>query len=306
MSVPDFQMLMLPVLHAVADGPVTAPELRDKVATRLSLTPAELGHLLPSGRQTTFANRIAWANVFLQRAGLIDRIKRGVYQISPDGHAVLKENPTAINIKYLERFPSFTKWRSDYESSKNETSAEPTQEHDDTTATPEEQIADAFVSLTNELQTELLDRIREMSPAFFEVMVVDLLIAMGYGGGRAEMGKAVGRSGDGGIDGIIKEDALGLDVVYMQAKRYAADIAIGRPDIQSFAGSLDGVRATKGIFITTSSFTGSAKEFVDKINKRIVLIDGAELARLLIRHNVGVRIRESYEIKRVDEDYFTE
>jgi restriction system protein len=212
-------------------------------------------------------------------------------------------------MRFLERFASYVGWRRRAMTEAEAAGAVGTGA-DSTLAsaaeTPEEQIDRSHKALLSTLESDILDRVLDMSPAFFESLIVDLLIAMGYGGGRSEMGKAVGRGGDGGIDGIIKEDALGLDVVYMQAKRYAPDHSVSRPDVQSFAGSLDGVRATKGIFISTSSFTAGAREFVDKISKRIILIDGAELARLMVLHNVGVRIRSTYDIKKVDEDYFAE
>lgn len=308
MPVPDFQSLMLPVLKATADGDINASDLRDRVVTMLQLSEADLSEMLPSGRQTTFANRTAWAKLFLRRAGLMEQVRRGVYRITPEGQKALAECPERIDARFLERYPAYVEWRRrNTAAGTDETSVGPIADPPGSgSATPEEQIDKSYRALTVALETDLLDRIRESSPAFFESLVIDLLIAMGYGGGRAEMGKAIGRSGDGGIDGIIKEDALGLDVVYMQAKRYAADNSVGRPEVQGFAGSLDGVRATKGIFITTSSFTSAAREFAERISKRIILIDGSELARLMVRHNVGVRVRATYEIKKVDEDYFSE
>jgi restriction system protein len=308
MAVPDFQSLMLPVLRAMANGEISSAELRDKVASDLELGESDLAEMLPSGRQTTFANRIAWANIFLQRAGLIEKVRRGVYRISQEGRNALASNPPRIDMHFLERYPAYVEWRRRSvigTSSENEP-LEVGHSSNSVAATPEEQIERSHQALTSALEADVLDRLLELSPTFFETLIVDLLIAMGYGGGRSEMGKAVGKSGDGGIDGIVKEDALGLDVVYMQAKRYARENSVGRQEVQSFAGSLDGHRATKGIFFTTSSFTRGATEFSEKISKRIILIDGLELARLMVRHNVGVRTRTTYEIKKVDEDYFAE
>jgi restriction system protein len=208
-------------------------------------------------------------------------------------------------MRFLERYPAYVEWRQRSVGIKpieGEPSAGPPPEDQ----TPEEQIEASHRALTAALQSDLLERVREMSPGFFERLIVDLLIAMGYGGGRAEMGQAIGRSGDGGLDGMIKEDALGLDIVYVQAKRYADGNTIGRSEVQSFAGSLDGVGATKGIFFGTSTFSQGARDYVGRISKRIVLIDGATLAGLMLQNNVGVRIRTMYEVKKIDEDYFTE
>ena len=305
MAVLDFQSLMLPVLHAVADGDISAADLRGRVAAELQLTETDLAEMLPSGRQTTFANRTAWANIFLQRAGLLETVSRGVYRITDEGRQALVEQPERIDMRFLERYPAYVEWRQRSVAGSGERAPPPVADVL-ATRTPEEQIDASFKSLGAALGDDLLDRVREMSPAFFERLIIDLLIAMGYGGGRAEMGLAIGRSGDGGIDGMIKEDALGLDIVYVQAKRYAEGNTVGRSEVQSFAGSLDGVGATKGIFFGTSTFSQGARDYVGRISKRLVLIDGAELARLMVQHNVGVRTRTTYEVKKVDEDYFTE
>jgi restriction system protein len=305
MAVPDFQSLMLPVLQTAADGEISATELRERVATQLALTEDDLAEMLPKGGQTVLANRVAWANVYLQRAGLLRKIGRGMYLITDEGRQALAERPGRIDLQFLSRYPSYAEWRSG-RSQLGSGTPQVIPPMLDTAQTPEENIAASYASLAAALETELLDRVREMSPAFFERLIVDLLIAMGYGGGRAEMGQAIGRSGDGGIDGMIKEDALGLDIVYVQAKRYADRNTVGRSEVQSFAGSLDGVGATKGIFFGTSTFSQGARDYVGRIAKRIVLIDGAELARLMTQHNVGVRTRTTYEVKKVDEDYFTE
>jgi restriction system protein len=305
MAVPDFQSLMLPVLRAAADGDISAPELRSRVADDLRLTEADLAEMLPSGRQTTFANRTAWANVFLQRAGLLEKASRGVYRITAEGRQVLAERPERVDMRFLERYPTYVEWRQRSAAIKT-VAGQQSGETEPQDQTPEEQIEASHSALTSALQSDILERVREMPPAFFERLIVDLLIAMGYGGGRAEMGQAIGRAGDGGIDGMIKEDALGLDIVYVQAKRYGDGNTVGRADVQSFAGSLDGVGATKGIFFTTSAFSQGARDYVGRISKRIVLIDGAELSALMVRNGVGARTRTVYEIKRIDEDYFSE
>ncbi len=271
------------------------------------LSESDLAEMLPSGRQTTFANRVAWANIFLQRAGLLEKGGRGIYRITEEGRRVLHEAPERIDMRFLERYPAYVEWRrrsaAGAARDRQVTAALPLEE---TGATPEEQIDRSHTALTSALEADLLDRVREKPPEFFERLIVDLLVKMGYGGGRQEMGKAVGRAGDAGIDGIIKEDALGLDAVYVQAKRYAADNTVGRSEVQGFAGSLDGFRATKGIFFTTSAFSRGAREFVGQISKRIVLIDGSELARLMVEHGVAIRTRQTFEIKTVDEDYFAD
>lgn len=306
MAVPDFQSLMLPVLRAAADGEISAPAMRERVAAEVRLSESDLAEMLPSGRQSTFTNRTAWANVFLQRAGLLEKAGRGVYRITEEGRRVLAEAPERIDMRFLERYPAYAEWRRKSSSGGSVERASPATVPVSGTGTPEEEIASSHAALVEALKSDLLDRIREMSPGFLETLIIDLLIAMGYGGGREEMGKAIGGAGDAGIDGIIKEDPLGLDVVYVQAKRYAVGNAVGRSEVQSFAGSLDGEGATKGIFFTTSTFSKGACEFAQRIAKRIILVDGTELARLMIQHNVGVRTRTIFEIKGVDEDYFTE
>jgi restriction system protein len=307
MPVPGFQSLMLPVLRSVKDGELSASEMRERIAGDLGLSESDLAEMLPSGRQTTFANRVAWANIFLQRAGLLEKVARGVYRISQEGRRVLGEAPERIDMRFLERYPAYVEWRRrSVAGAVRDADVPASLPLADDGATPEEQIERSHTALVAALEGDLLDRVREKPPAFFERLIIDLLVKMGYGGGRAEMGKAVGRAGDAGIDGVIKEDALGLDVVYVQAKRYAADNCVGRSEVQSFAGSLDGFGATKGIFFTTSSFSRGAREFVERISKRIILVDGAELARLMVDHGVAVRARQTFEIKTIDEDYFAD
>jgi restriction system protein len=308
MAVPDFQSLMLPVLLATAGGEISASELRDRVAGSVKLGEEDLKEMLPSGRQTTFVNRTAWANVFLQRAGLIEKTGRGVYRATPTGLQILAKGPSKIDMKFLEHFPSYVEWRqkSAVAGSGKPALTEPGSPTAEVSVTPEEQIGLSYQTLTGALEVDLLDRMREMSPISFEELVIDLLSKLGYGGGHSERGKAIGGPGDGGVDGVINEDALGLDRVYVQAKRYGAGNAVGRPEVQAFSGSLDGVAATKGILITTGSISPTAREYVSKIAKRIILIDGMQLARLMVEQEIGVRVTETYRIKKIDENYFTE
>jgi restriction system protein len=299
---------MLPVLMATAEGEISASELRDRVAESVKLSQEDLKEMLPSGRQTTFGNRTAWANVFLQRAGLIEKTGRGVYRATPTGLQVLTERPSKIDMKFLERFQSYVEWRQRSAAGGfgKPVVIDPGSATAEVSTTPEEQIGRSYQILTGALEADLLDRMREMSPSSFEGLVIDLLSKLGYGGGQPERGKAIGGPGDGGIDGVINEDALGLDRVYVQAKRYGAGNAVGRPDVQAFSGSLDGVSATKGILITTGSISPHAREYASRIAKRIILIDGMELARLMVEQEIGVRVAETYRIKRIDENYFTE
>jgi restriction system protein len=296
---------MLPVLLAASHGEISASDLRDRVSASLKLTADDLSEMLPSGRQTTFANRTAWANVFLQPAGLIEKSSRGVYRATQIGIQTFAEKPSKIDMAFLERFPSYVEWR--------RRSAAPGLIKPDrqgaapqAAETPEEQLGRSCQTLASALEADLLDRMREMSPIFFEHLVIDLLGELGYGGGQPEREKAIGGPGDAGLDGVINEDALGLDRVYVQAKRYGAEGTVGRPEVQAFSGSLDGVSATKGILITTGSISPAAREYASRISKRIILIDGMELAHLMVEHEVGVRVTETYKVKKIDENYFTE
>ena len=302
MPIPDFQSLMLPALKALADGvekPVS--EIRNHIAKAQELTPEEMQELLPSGRQPVFVNRVSWALLHLGRAGLSERVRRGVWRLTEEGESLLAGEPPRIDLNYLRNYPAYVAWRS---SKKTSPSSGDTHAPDDSADTPEEELDRIVRQLRNELEADVLDRVREAPPAFFEQVVVDLLIAMGYGGGDAAMGQVTGRSGDGGIDGTIREDALGLDEVYVQAKKYADGNTVGEGDLRNFAGAIDAAGTTKGVFVTTSGFTSSAKSYVARSPKRIVLIDGEELARLMVVHSIGVRTRIHHEIKRMDEDYF--
>lgn len=304
MSIPDYQALMLPLLKFTTDkNEHSLRETIEVLADHFCLTEEERKELLPSGRQATFDNRVGWACTYLKKAGLLESTKRGYFQITNRGLDVIKSHPAEINAKFLKQFPEFREFQNHtqqsekYRDNDNETEVS-------TTRTPEEDLEIAIQQLTKELASDLLQIIKKSSPAFFEKLVVDLLLKMGYGGTRKDAGKTVGRSSDGGIDGIINEDRLGLDVIYIQAKRWES--SVGRPEIQKFAGALQGVRARKGIFITTSTFTSEAKDYVSRIDSKIILIDGETLAQFMIEYNVGVTPFAVYQVKKVDSDYFTD
>jgi restriction system protein len=301
MAIPDYQSIMLPLLKFAEDGKEhSLRETIEALADEFELTDEERTELLPSGQQATFDNRVGWARTYLKKAGLLKSTRRGYYQISKRGEDVLEEGPPEIDNTYLKQFPEFIEF-----TRSKQTEAGTAEGKTDDTRTPEEEIEAAYQNVKQGLVADLLQTIKDHSPAFFERLVIDLLVKMGYGGTRKDAGQAIGRSGDGGIDGIIKEDRLGLDIVYIQAKRWDNN-TIGRPEIQKFAGALQGQRARKGIFITTSTFSEAALEYVSRIDSKIVLIDGETLAQLMIDYNVGVTPIASYEIKRVDSDYFTE
>ena len=303
MPVPDFQSLMKPVLEALSDGAATRiSEVRARVAAAEALTPGDLREVLPSGRQSVFANRVAWAVTHMARAGLVERVRRGSYRLTEDGGKLLAQAPTRIDMRTLQAIPVYAEWRGRVrESAPGEGTG--TAEAEESLDTPEEALERAARQLRLELEAEVLKRVLEAPPAFLERVVVKLLTAMGYGGGDAAMGHVTGRSGDGGIDATIREDALGLDEVYIQAKKYTEG-TVGGGALRNFAGAIDAAGTTKGVFVTTASFTRAAREYVARSPKRIVLIDGEELARLMVEHNIGVRIRERHAIKRIDEDYF--
>ena len=300
MPIPDYQSIMLPLLRFAADQKEhTSSEAVEALAQEFGLTDQELQELLPSGQQPTFTNRLNWAKTYLKKACLLGSNKRGSFQITKRGLDVLKENPERIDASFLKRFPEFI----EFVGHKKDKQITPAPDLNDQ-ETPEEMIEAAYQKVRQGLAVELLQTIKTCTPAFFERLVIDLLVKMGYGGTRKDAGQAIGKTGDGGIDGIIKEDRLGLDVVYVQAKRW--DNIVSRPEIQKFAGALQGQRAKKGIFLTTSSFTKDAREYVSMIESKIVLIDGDVLAQLMIDFNIGVTAVASYELKRVDSDYFTE
>ena len=300
MAIPDFQSLMLPVLRASASGEVKISDVVSQLSSELKLTDEEASELLPSGKQTTFANRVNWAKSYLGKAGLITLTRRAYFKASDRGHQVLLAPPEKINIKFLETFPEFIAFREASNSSTTTLSPEPASLKD---LTPDEVIRSAHAELDESLGAELLAKILAAPPDFFERLVVQLLIAMGYGGSAIEAGKALGKSGDGGVDGVIDQDALGLDRIYVQAKRYT-DIKVSSGEIRDFFGSLDRFKASKGLFVTTSNFTQSAKETAELLSKRIVLLDGPLLTRLMIKFNIGCRVEETVQIKKLDEEFF--
>lgn len=304
MAIPDYQTCMLPLLRLVSDG--RDHRFRDVVetlASEFAVTDAERAELIPSGTSPVFDNRVGWARAYLKQAGLLRSLKRGTFQITERGLALLAERPAKITNTLLERYEEFLDFKARRrDKGQNENEAKTTVHESSAEQTPEEALATAYQRLRKNLEIELLDQVKTSTPAFFERLVIDLLVGMGYGGSRQDAGRAIGRSGDGGIDGIIKEDKLGLDVIYVQAKRWEA--TVGRPELQKFAGALQGQRANKGVFITTSGFSRDAEEFVAAINSKIILIDGETLASLMIDHNVGVTALGVYALKRVDSDYF--
>lgn len=302
MAIPDFQTLMLPLLRFTADGKEhTLREAAEVLAKQMNLTVEESAARLPSGQQPVFHNRIGWARWHLKTACLLNAPRRGVFHITARGLQVLAGNPNRIDLKFLDQFPEHdlrALARKDSIEEKIESTAAEAEQ------TPEEALEFAHQTIRQALAQELLSRILACSPRFFEDLVVKLLVAMGYGGSRRDAGERVGQSGDGGIDGIIKEDRLGLDTIYIQAKRWQG--SVGAPEIQKFVGALQGQRAHKGVFITTSSFTPKAIEYVSNVPTKIVLIDGQQLANLMMDFDVGVSVAETYAVKRIDSDYFEE
>lgn len=303
MPIPDYQTLMLPLLRFAADGnDHTTREAVEVLATEFQLTPAERSELLASGQQAIFNNRVGWANSYLKKAGLLESPRRGALRITARGKEILGDNPTRIDVKYLERFPEFIEFRDASRNNRETTTTESVAIA--TEQTPEEALELAHQSLRLNLAQDILSRILSCSPTFFERLVVELLVKMGYGGSRRDAGERIGQSGDGGIDGIIKEDRLGLDTIYIQAKRWQG--SVGRPEIQKFVGALQGQRAKKGVFITTSSYTAEAIDYASRIDTKVVLIDGQILANLMMDFDVGVSVSASYIVKRIDSDYFEE
>lgn len=300
--IPEFQTFMLPLLQWTSDGNEhSLSEARQYLWTYFKLSEQELQELLPSGTQPVFANRVAWSKVFLNKAGLLASTKRGYFKITERWQEVLKENLDKITAKYLLKFDEFKEFQQKKSDKKNQ---ETENEWEINEVTPEERIALGYNEIKTALISELLDKIKSCSPAFFERLVVDLLVKMGYGGNRNDAWKAIGRSGDGGVDGIIKEDKLGLDVIYLQAKRYTEN-SVQRPEIQKFVWALASKWASKGVFITTSTFSSGARE-CSTGNYRLILIDWEELANLMIEYNVWVSVKNTYEIKWIDNDYYEE
>ncbi|MCK5708763.1 MAG: restriction endonuclease [Candidatus Aureabacteria bacterium] len=299
MPIPDYQTLMLPLLKFASDEKEhSLREAIDSLANQFDLTDEERKELLPSGQQEIFDNRIGWARTYVKKAGLLESKRRGYFQITPKGLKVLSGNPERIDINFLNQYPEFQEFRT-LKKDRIKKTKEIVEEE-----TPEEILETAYIGLRNNLVNELLQQVKDSAPSFFEKLVVELLVKMGYGGSRKDAGQAVGKTKDEGIDGIIKEDRLGLDIIYIQAKRWGS--VVGRPEIQKFAGALQGKRARKGIFITTSTFTKDALDYVANIDNKIILIDGNQIAQFMIDCNIGVSSVATYEIKKIDSDYFNE
>jgi restriction system protein len=305
MPIPDYQTIMLPLLQLLSDKREYV--FKDAVSIlgkQFKLTDDELSELLPSGQSLLFANRVGWARTYLKKAGLLDAPKRGMLSITDRGLKVLSKKPNKVDNNLLKQFPEFLEFQNVGKEgiiSTKQVESSQTEKH-----TPEETIDLAYQNIRQSLAQELIDTVRRLSPAFFERLVVELLVKMGYGGSIKDAGKAIGKTGDEGIDGTIKEDKLGLDIIYIQAKRWQAGNVVGRPELHKFVGALAGQGAKKGIFITTSTFSKDALNYAPKNETKIVLIDGVQLAQLMIDYNLGVSVQRSYDIKRLDNDYFEE
>lgn len=301
--IPDYQSLMLPLLRLVSDRQeYKFRDIVDRLAAQFNLSDDERKELLASGQQPIFDNRVGWAKTYLRKAGLLDTPKRATIVITQRGLEVLKQNPERINARFLRQFPEFV----EFQTTKRDALEEEQTSDEIDTQTPEETLENAYRKIRKSLALEILGKVIEQPSGFFERLVVELLVKMGYGGSFKEAGKAIGRSGDEGIDGTIKEDKLGLDIIYIQAKRWQPSNVVGRPEIQKFVGALAGQGAKKGIFITTSSFSKDASEYSPRNETKIVLIDGEQLANLRIDYEIGVTKMTSYDIKKLDSDYFNE
>lgn len=302
MAVPQFHKFMLPVLQILGDEQIrTISEIKKEAILKMNLSNDDLAEMIPSGRKTRFDDRIEWAKTYLKKAELVELPERGKVRITDVGKRTLSENLPDITLAYLAKFDGFAEFRTG-------SNVGIKQAHDTVDSeihtTPEESLEYGYQEIRIKLADEILSTVKTCSPRFFEHLVIDLLVKMGYGGNLKDAGNVIGQSGDGGVDGIIKEDKLGLDVIYVQAKRW--DSTVGRPVVQAFVGALHGKRAKKGIMITTGTFSSEAKDYVQNIDSKIVLIDGLELTELMIDNNLGVSTVSTYEIKRIDSDYFVE
>lgn len=299
--IPDYQTIMLPMLKLLADQKEhSLHETIEHIVSQFDVTPEERRELLPSGKQSIIDNRVGWARTYLKKAGLLEYIRRGYFRITTRGLEVLGRNLKKIKISVLKEFPEFR----EFQTLRKVGDVSVPGSTGEADLTPQELLANAVQTLRNELADELLEQLKAGSPKLFENIVVDLLVKMGYGGSWVDAAKAIGRSGDEGIDGIINEDKLGLDVIYIQAKRW--ENPVGRPEVQKFAGALMGQKARKGVFITTSDFTSDARNYASKVESKIVLIDGNMLVNSMIDYGIGVSTTASYEIKKIDQDYFAE
>lgn len=301
MAVPDFQSFFKPLLEIAADRKEhSMKEARELIAKNMNLSEADLKELLPSGTQTKYDNRIAWAKSYFVQAKVLEAPRRAYFRITDRGLELLKKGYNRIDIKILNQYPEFVEFHTMKAASSTDNGQQDTLHLE----TPEETLQKAYQNIRSDLAAEILEKIKSNSPQFFERLVVDIMISLGYGGSRADAGKSIGQSGDEGIDGIIKEDRLGLDVIYLQAKRW--DGTVGRPEVQKFVGALHGKRAKKGVFITTGRFSDDALRYVESIDPKVILIDGRTLTELIIDHGLGTSTTAKYEIKRIDTDYFTE
>ncbi|MGP8154108.1 MAG: restriction endonuclease [Smithella sp.] len=302
MAVPDFQSFFKPLLDIASDGKEhSIKDAREKIAAQFNLSRDDFSELLPSGTQTKFDNRVAWAKSYFVQAKVLESPRRAYFKITERGKHLCAQSHERIDLKVLSQYPEFVEFHNPTRQNKytqTETSQEISSE------TPEEILQKAYQSIRSDLAGEILDRIKANTPGFFESLVVDLMVAMGYGGSRSDAGQSIGQTGDEGIDGIIKEDRLGLDVIYLQAKRWEG--TVGRPELQKFVGALHGKRAKKGVFITTGRFSEEANDYVKSIDPKVILIDGKSLANYMIDFNLGTSTSVTYEIKRIDSDYFTE
>jgi restriction system protein len=301
MAIPDYQTVMLPLLKLTSDG--KEHQIRETVnalADQFKLTESERKELLPSGIGGIFENRVGWARTYLKKAGILTYPRRAHFQITDRGKSVLEQNPKSIDVSFLRQFPEFLEFQSPKKSVGDEGIAET---HDESSETPEELLASGYLKLRKQLESDLLARVKSCTSDFFERLVVRLLTTMGYGGSLADAGRAIGRSGDGGIDGVIKEDKLGLDLLFIQAKRWDSG-SVGRPEIQKFVGALYGRKSKKGIFITTSTYSRDARDYAEGLDSKVILIDGAQLAELMFDYSVGVSTANSYVVKRIDSDFF--
>lgn len=301
MPIPDYQTLMLPLLKIAGDGKIhTKRDTVTQLAVQFGVTEDERKELLPSGNQAVFDNRVGWARTYLKKAMLINYVQRGQFQITERGKSVLAQNPPRIDVAFLKQFQEFLEF---HRPNRTEVPEPGEQEAETLTDTPEELVASGYLKLRQQVEQEVLARVKICPPDFFERLVVKLLTTIGYGGSLADAGKAIGKSGDGGIDGVIKEDKLGLDQIYIQAKRWD-NANVGRPEIQKFVGALHGKRARRGIFLTTSTFTREAKEYAEGLETKVVLIDGAQLAELMFDFGIGFSTESTYVVKRIDNDFF--
>jgi len=300
MAIPDYQTIMLPLLRFLSDGNEHSfREAVDFICDNFKLSDDEKRQKLASGQMSIIDNRVSWARLYMKKANVLEATRKGYFKITERGLQILRENPPTVNVRYLKQFPEFLNFR---RSIRDKDEIVEHEEYD--RETPVELLESAYQGINYALAEDLLKAIKECSPGFFERLVIDLLLKIGYGGSRKDAGEAIGRSGDEGVDGIIKEDKLGLDVIYVQAKRWEG--TVGRPVIQGFVGALHGKKANKGVFITTSNFSKDAREYTSSIGTKIILIDGEELASLMIENNIGVSTDRSYEIKRIDSDYFSD